>query len=209
MRPSRAVVAAALLCGVVACAPPTSPDDDGSATLPAADLSNVDVDTPQLARLKLQAGIADCPATDPRAEPAADGLPELTLPCLGGGRDVDLSALRGEPTVLTLWASWCDPCRAELPILQQLHETGKVRVLGVDIEDPQPASALELARDSGVTFPSLADPGAQTYEPLKVIGPPQTVFVSADGTVQDVVRGKFDSYDQLADLVSEHLEVPL
>ena len=83
----------------------------------------------------------------------------MTLPCLGGGRDVDLARLRG-PMVVNLFAQWCGPCRSELPYYQELHRKakGKVQVLGVDYLDTQPKAALELVEQTGVTYPLLADP---------------------------------------------------
>lgn len=198
--------AAVLLCAVgAACAPPTS-DDDGAASLPAANLSDIDVGTPELAKLRNDAGIANCPRAD--ASPAGDGLPAITLPCLGGGPDVDLSRLRG-PAVINVWASWCDPCRKELPLIARLHDTGKVRVLGIDIEDPQPATALELAADSGVTYPSVADPAGEAKAPLRIVGVPQTMFIRADGSIAATKRGEYASYADLTADVREHLGVRL
>ena len=126
-------------------------------SVPAPGPARIDVDTPQLRELRQEAGVERCvPGT---ANPVAGGLPDVTLPCLGGGRDVDLAALRG-PMIVSLWASWCGPCRHELPVLQQFHERygDRVAVLGIDYTDPQTVAALELARDSGVTYPLLADP---------------------------------------------------
>ncbi|MDN5853965.1 MAG: TlpA family protein disulfide reductase [Actinomycetia bacterium] len=210
MRRLAGTALAALVCvGGVSCAPPTSDDDSGGASLPAADLSDIDVDTPELAKLKRTAGMADCPRTDSDAEPVDDGLPELTLSCLGGGRDVNLAALRGEPTVINVWASWCGPCREELPLIARLHDSGRVRVLGIDIEDPQPRTALELAADSGVTYPSVADPGGDTKAPLKIMGVPQTIFVRADGSIAGTKPGEYKKYADLTSDVREHLGVEL
>lgn len=210
MRWSGAVVTAAvaLVAAVGACTPPTSSDDEGGGALPASDLSDIDVDTPELVKLRHSAGIANCPDTDAPDAGAIHPLPEMTLPCLGGGRDVDLAGIRG-PAVINVWASWCGPCRKELPLIAQLHDTGKVDVLGVDIEDPQPGTALELAADSGVTYPSVADPAGETKAPLGIAGVPQTVFVDADGSVVATKRGEYTSYDSLASDVREHLGVEL
>lgn len=203
-------VAAGLLCAVVACAPPTSSSsDDDSASLPGANLSDIAVDTPKLTQLRRSAGIDDCPRVDAPAEPADDALPQVSLPCLGGGPDVTLSALRGKPTVVNLWASWCGPCEKELPLLQRLARTGKVRMLGVDFQDPQPGTALELARDSGVTYPSVADPEGKVAEPLQLVGLPVTVFVRPDGRIAETVHGEYTTYDDLAADVREHLGVEL
>ena len=174
---------------------------------------SVDVDTPELRAQKAEAGIEDCPTTK-NAPPADAALPDLTLPCLGGGPDVDLSTLRG-PLVVNLWAQWCEPCRDELPFYQRLHEegAGKVRVLGIDYLDPQPGGALALAEATGVTFPSLADPDGRLRQEWRVRGLPGVLFVDEQGRVTNPdARPTYlviESYDQLTDLVREHLGVDL
>ena len=115
--------------------------------------------------------------------PSTAGCPRSRLPCLGGGRDVDLAGLTGEPTVLNFWAQTCGPCRQESPLFQQLHETGDVRVLGVDFYDPIPGKALAFADELGLTYPQIADPEAATRAPMRVQGLPMTVFVDEDGKV--------------------------
>ncbi len=168
--------------------------------------ADVKVDTPALQRLHEEAGIEPCKAS---ADAAVDGgMPDVTLPCLGGGEDVNLSSLRG-PLVVNLWASWCGPCREELPYYQQLHEraAGKVTVLGVDYEDTLPGKALALAKETGVTYPSVADPGGKLHVPFKVRGLPGIVFVDADGKVVHQEFTVIRSYKQLTDLVEKNLGV--
>ena len=84
-------------------------------------------------------------------------LPALSFGCLGGGR-LDLGKAPGVPTVVNLWASWCGPCREELPLMQQLAaaDAGKVRVVGVVSKDGLP-QAESFAEDTGITFPSAFD----------------------------------------------------
>ena len=170
--------------------------------------SDVDVDTAKLRELKADAGVEDC-------TPGADtdgGMPDLTLPCLGGGSDVDLAGLEG-PMVINLWASWCAPCRAEMPALQAFHERygEQVGVLGIDYQDPQPVQALELARETGATYPLLADPGGDlnAREPVPVIrGLPYLLFLDGDGGLA-VVPGGVESARELVDLANEHLGTDL
>jgi thiol-disulfide isomerase/thioredoxin len=169
---------------------------------------DVDVDTPELRAAKRRAGIEDCPTTSAAGEDPAEPLPDVTLACLGGGPDVNLTDLRG-PMVVNLWAQWCGPCREELPYYQQLHERAgeKVAVLGVDYQDTQPDWAMDLLRETGVTFPSVADPDGELRVPLRVRGLPGLVLVDDAG---DVVHQEFvviESYEQLAGLVEEHLGV--
>ncbi len=183
------------------------PSTDGASA--PVQQSRVDVDTPELRAAKADAGIEPCEAVD--APPAdADPLPEVTLPCLGGGPAVDLSGVRG-PAVVNLFAQWCEPCREELPYYQRLHEQGgrDVRVLGIDYLDTQPDGALALAADTGVTYPLLADPDGVLRSEFRIRGLPGVVFVDAQGRVTHVEFTVIRSYRQLTDLVEEHLGVSL
>jgi thiol-disulfide isomerase/thioredoxin len=193
-----AVASAALLVGC------------SSGATPSPGPARIDVDTAELRELKAEAGVEDCVPGD--AEPAAGGLPDVTLPCLGGGPDVELASLRG-PLVVNLWASWCGPCREEMPVIQQFFEQHgeRVQVLGIDYEDPQVESAMDLVGETGVTYPLLADPqsslqGAGPFPGL--MGLPMFAFVDEDGAAA-VVAQKVDSVGELEDLVDEHLGIRL
>jgi len=175
--------------------------------------SSIDVDTPALRRHKQRAGIEPCPATQRSAAPAEDAsgmaLPDVTLPCLGGGRPVHLAGLGGKPMVLNLWASWCGPCREELPVLQEFYRRadGEVGMLGVDFEDTRPDAAVRLLARSGVTYPQVADFDKEIDEGLGRHPVPMTVLVDADGDVVSALPTQITSVDQLASLVEESLGV--
>jgi thiol-disulfide isomerase/thioredoxin len=174
------------------------------------DASPVKVDTPALRAQKAAAGIDDCPVTTPREEPARDnGLPDITLPCLGGGRDVHLDGLTGTPAVVNFWAQTCAPCRKESPILQRLHAAAgdRVRVLGIDWQDSQPDQALAFVEYLGLTYPQLADPDAATRGPLQIAGLPLSLFVDAEGTIVHAEYGAITSLQSLSSLVARHLGV--
>lgn len=178
--------------------------DGGGASPPGE--SDVEVDTPELREQKAAAGIEDCvPGT------GSSDLPDLTLPCLGGGPDVDLSTLQG-PLMINLWYSACGPCRAEMPILQQFHEqhADQVALIGLDIET-YPGSAIDFAEEVGATYPQLADPGGTIFDDADLgLRPafPQTIFVAEDGTVS-AVAGEVESLTELEDLVDQRLGVRL
>ena len=206
LRARAALAATALLVlPVAACAPGASqPDYPGGPSR-----SNVDVDTPELRTLKEQAGIEPCApgsATD-------SALPAITLPCLGGGPDVDLSTLRG-PMVVNLWYATCGPCRQEMPALQAFHEQhgDQVAVLGIDYQDTVPGVALELARETGARYPQLADPGGDVnglapFPPVSTL--PYLGFVDERGEIVGHEFGGIESPDELVALVREHLGVEL
>jgi thiol-disulfide isomerase/thioredoxin len=197
----RRAFAALLLLAATACSPSDVRDDLGP--------PDVDVDTTTLRTIKEHAGIADCvPGSD---APVKGGLPKVTLPCLGGGKAVDLSTLRG-PLVVNLWASWCAPCRRELPIYQDFAEAydGRVDVLGIDFNDVQSEAALTLAGESGVTYPQLADPGAELDGAGtlgRLLGLPILVLVDRAGKVVFHEPREIKSLDELTDLVAQHLGV--
>jgi cytochrome c biogenesis protein CcmG/thiol:disulfide interchange protein DsbE len=111
---------------------------------------------------------------------------------------VRLEELRGAPVVLNFWASWCDPCRAEIGLLERrwrdVEPTG-VLVLGINQQDERD-DALGFLADRGVTFPSVRDPGKETARDWGVTGTPETFFVSADGEVVAHVIGTI-SDDQM------------
>jgi cytochrome c biogenesis protein CcmG/thiol:disulfide interchange protein DsbE len=161
----------------------------------------------ELSAAKQAAGIEDCPA--PGQVGATTDLPDITLDCLGGGTPVDLAGLAGKPTVINLWASWCVPCRKELPLLARAHEQlgDRVRIIGIDFKDDAPDDAIELARASGVTYPLLSDPDQKSGVSFKVVALPQTMFVDAQGTIVATERKEFRSYADLTAAIEEHLGV--
>lgn len=197
---------AALLVGGLLAGCAAEPQDPG--LMPA----RVDVDTPQLRELKSAVGMEPCPRL-PAAEQVEGGMPALTVPCLGGGRDVDLAALRG-PLVVNIWQSFCQPCIKEMPALQEFHERygDRVRVLGIDYQDTRPRAALELARRTGATYPSVADPGGEINgrDDFPVLrGVPYFVLVDEAGRIAHVEVGGVDELGEIEDMVEQHLAVAL
>jgi cytochrome c biogenesis protein CcmG/thiol:disulfide interchange protein DsbE len=121
--------------------------------------------------------------------------PSRTLPLLGGGGTQSIARLRGNVVVLNFWASWCDPCEAEAPILERAHRklqrSGKGTVLGVTYDDAASAS-LAFARENAMSFPSVRDVGtklARRYGTNKI---PETFVIDPAGRIVDVFRGQID-----------------
>jgi thiol-disulfide isomerase/thioredoxin len=138
----------------------------------------------------------------------ADGLPDLTMPCLTKGPDVRLAGLRGTPTVVNVWASWCPPCRDELGFLADLQSRtrGDLRVLGIDLLD-RPDAARAAIEDFGVNYPSVEDADGQVRSALNVQAPPVTYFVDAAGTITFTKVGQIRTQSELDALVRKHLGV--
>lgn len=146
-----------------------------------------------------------------RVAARADGLPALTLPCLGPGPDVRLSDLRGTPTIVNVWAAWCTNCDREMPLFTRLEDAAgtRVRLFGVHYKAPRDFG-LRSAADFGVSFASVHDEdGDETAAGLRAPGPPTTLFVTADGRVAGRKIGEIRSFDELSDLVEKHLGVVL
>lgn len=154
------------------------------------------------------AALRPCPATAPGVRARAGGLPDLTLDCVGAGPPVTLSALRGRPLLVNVWASWCAPCEEEMPVLARAEAAlgNRVQFLGVLLEDDR-ALGLAAARDAGVRFPSVSDGDGRTRRPLRLVGPPTTLLVAPDGQVRHVKLGPVRSVEEVRTLVAEHLGV--
>jgi cytochrome c biogenesis protein CcmG/thiol:disulfide interchange protein DsbE len=96
-----------------------------------------------------------------------------------------LDELRGTPVVLNFWASWCDPCAEEAPVLEQGWQRWKRRgilFLGLDMQDLR-GDARSFLSDLGVTYPSVREPGKQTSKQYGATGIPETYFISQRGRV--------------------------
>jgi thiol-disulfide isomerase/thioredoxin len=147
-------------------------------TLPSAPLR---VAATLAAVLLLALGASGCSGSD-RSANAAAPLPDVALADLGS--DDEATWPTGTPLVVNFWASWCAPCRKEMPAFQEVaDELGdEVAIVGVTDEDDLTA-AREAADASGVTYRLLVDVDQQLLTQLELSGLPATVFVDADGTI--------------------------
>lgn len=108
----------------------------------------------------------------------AFSLPDLVDP----PRTLSLAGLRGRPVLVNFWASWCVPCRKEMPAIEAVaREMGtSVSFIGVDTNDTK-SSASSFSAQTGVTYPLGFDPSAKVASSYGVYGLPTTFFVSRDG----------------------------
>ena len=128
-------------------------------------------------------------------------LPAVELDRLGGGT-IDLAAT-GQPRILNLWATWCAPCRAELPAFDRVAaETDRVEIIGISTGDSG-EDAAELVDELGLSFPQALDPKAAVQIGLRITGMPATIFVGATGEVLEIRSGELEQ-GELTALISEH-----
>jgi cytochrome c biogenesis protein CcmG, thiol:disulfide interchange protein DsbE len=209
MRASLAAAAAAVAMLLAACGGSSMPDGSASPMGPPSEAMPSPESTAGLAATKKAAGIADCPKSDPNVAAVPSGLPDVVLPCLGGGRAVRLAGLRGKPMMINVWAQWCGPCREEAPYLADVATKNKsqLMILGIDHADPQPALAIEFAQLSTWKYPQLADPDVVLRADLQISGPPQTFFVRPDGTIAYRHAGPFRSAAEIRELARQQLGV--
>ncbi len=148
--------------------------------------------------------VGGCSKEENKAK-APDRLPDVRLSALTTGEKVDLASMRG-PMVVNLWASWCGPCRRELPLYQAYAEkyAGKVDVVGIDFQETRRDRAKELARDTGVKYPLYEDPDGK----LRALGLPKLILLDAKGRVAYERYIEISSVAQLEKLVAKHLGVP-
>ncbi|MDX6285949.1 MAG: hypothetical protein QOG53_1434 [Frankiales bacterium] len=161
---------------------------------------SVPTDTPRIAT----AFTDNCPASDGTSV----ALPDLTLPCLGGGRAVSLAGLSQLPVIVNIWGSWCGPCQREAPLLQSVYASaqGSVHVLGIDMEDTD-GSALDFAKHVGMRYPSVVDRSGDVLRKLGLRGAPVTVFIDGTGAVVYKQVGEFKSAADLNEKIQQYLKV--
>jgi cytochrome c biogenesis protein CcmG/thiol:disulfide interchange protein DsbE len=116
--------------------------------------------------------------------------PLAALPKLEGEGQASLADYRGKVVVLNIWASWCDPCREEVPLLQKTHEAiapkGGV-VLGIDTQDAS-EKAIAFLKERDATFPSLRDRDRSYGRELGVTGYPETFLIDRSGRIAALRR---------------------
>jgi len=119
--------------------------------------------------------------------------------------DAQLRALRGHPVVVNMWASWCDPCRFELPFLQReaVRRGARVAFLGINVNDERGA-AREMAARFPMPYPSFEDPRSNLSARYRSRGLPTTAFYDARGKLVIVHQGVFPSEAKLAEAIDRY-----
>lgn len=201
----RVAVAAAALS---ACSPTSAVEQTARAPEAIAPAPSSTPRNPGLLPLIEAAALDPCPPSQPNPDVAIPGLPSIALRCLGDGPDVNLAGVRGTPLIVNVWASWCPPCVAEMPILTSAAADlrGQVRFLGIDIQD-RDEPALEMLAAFGADFPSVVDEAGQIRGLLAISGPPVTFFVDERGVIVGRHDGVLPSSEYFNSLLAEYFGI--
>jgi len=160
--------------------------------------------TPLFATLPLSTRVSSAPA------PVAGApAPDFTLKTLDGG-EVTLSDLRGRPVLINFWASWCVPCRVEMPELVRAYEENKEAgfvILGINLTFQDSLTEVKaFVQEFGVTFPVLLDEtGKVTDDLYRLRGLPLSVFVNREGVITRLHLGAM-TREQIDEFIGEILK---
>ena len=121
--------------------------------------------------------------------------PAFVLDPLDGGRAMSLASFQGRPVILTFFASWCLPCKRELPLfLAAQGRHPEIALVGIVFKD-EPVPARLFHNGIGGGWPALLDPGGKVATAYSVNGIPRTYFIGKDGVLRDVRVGETDAAD--------------
>lgn len=150
-------------------------------------------------------GVASCTSVrqQPTVPPDGPRLASMDLPCLTAGVPINPARLDGRPVVVNLWATWCRPCREEMPILQAASSRHQERVqfLGVNTKD-RPDWAADFLQEIKVTYPEVVDPEGRLLAAVRSPGLPVTLVLDRDGRLVGQQVGQIDQH-RLDELIGQ------
>lgn len=115
----------------------------------------------------------------------SDAAKNFTLKSVEGEKEISLEDYRGKPVVLNFWATWCGPCKEELPLFESTWKEYKdkgVVFLGVDVMDDK-GNAAEFIETEGITYTNLHDPSGDVSSKYGVVALPATFFIDKEGNI--------------------------
>ena len=148
-----------------------------------------------IARLTACVTLAIASGTVPAIAPLS-AAPDFTLRTMGGP-NLRLQEQRGQVVMVNFWATWCGPCRQEMPHLNRLYEKYRASgfvLLGVNVDDDA-RNAVEVATKLGVRFPVLLDTEKTVSKLYDLATMPSTVLIDRDGKIRYIHRGYLNGYE--------------
>lgn len=147
-------------------------------------------------------------STTPDVGPRPGTLaPDFTATLLNGDT-LSLADLKGQPLVLNFWATWCDPCRQEMPLIENIHTNqtgGKVAVLAINYGE-EPGVVTDFVTEGNYTFPIAVDLDLALVRAYQVLGIPTTYFIDRNGVIRQVHIGEMtdDLLQSYVAVIAEH-----
>ncbi|MFQ6122048.1 MAG: redoxin domain-containing protein [Dehalococcoidales bacterium] len=140
--------------------------------------------------------MAGCSASPTPTQDSQAGklAPDFQLQSLDG-QTVSLSDFRGKPVFLNFWASWCEPCRVEMPFIQEIYQDKEwadkgLVILGINLGE-NPSRVKQFMESYGLSFPTLLDTDQNVALKYNIRFIPTTFFIDKDGIIQDIKLGAF------------------
>ncbi|WP_347860542.1 TlpA disulfide reductase family protein [Salimicrobium sp. PL1-032A] len=134
-----------------------------------------------------QEGTAIIPPEANEGTEIGEEAPNIRLKTLEG-KKTDLNAYKGKPIILNIWATWCPPCKEEMPEMQKFEETfgDEVTILAVNATQTEddPANAGAYIEQEGFTFETVLDYNDELSDAYQTFSIPTTYFIHSDGTIQ-------------------------
>ncbi|MBL0385747.1 TlpA family protein disulfide reductase [Tumebacillus sp. ITR2] len=171
---------------------------------------------PLLLCLSLLVGIVGCSSGDSDSTPpknpvakAGSPAPDFTL-ATSSGQSFTLSSLKGKKVVLNFWASWCVPCKTEMPDLQAMSRKyeGQVELIGVNLtSDDDRDHAIQFMLENKLTFPSVLDVDGTAKKSYGIIGLPVTFTIDSTGKVVERRDGQL-THDKMEAMFQQLLQQP-
>ena len=126
------------------------------------------------------------------------------------GTEVSLSDFQGQVVMINFWASWCGPCRQEMPLLEDLYQRYQdlgFTLLGVNVDEDS-SQAVDYLKEVNVSFPILFDTANEVSQAYDVVAMPSTILVARDGTLRYIHQGYQPGYEneyqnQIRELIRE------